>query len=296
MSRPKHFFRNAAESNVFTILAIIFVVLLSILIVTPSEKAMADEAIAEDAVAVSEEITTPVTKETVERSTPVAVMRKAVTTTVATTKVTTSTVQSAPAVTSSSTTTVKVATTVAGTTTPVTTTTVPVTTPATTTVATTTATTSAPATTTATATAPVTTTVAPETTTVATTTTTAVATTTAKSSKYVNEPFVIGCTAYEWTGYKCADGTWPVKWLTIAGKKAWLGRTCHLYYVTKDGGIGEQIGDVWEFHDTGYGREVTYKGKTDGDIVLGLTVDIYLEDDDECRDWGRRNVYIEFLD
>lgn len=79
-----------------------------------------------------------------------------------------------------------------------------------------------------------------------------------------------------------ADGSETIAGLTLAGKREWLGRSCNLYRAD-----GTYMGQ-YEFHDTGYGR--------DGDIPRGETIDIFFDTYEECIDYGRRHVYVEFLD
>lgn len=100
------------------------------------------------------------------------------------------------------------------------------------------------------------------------------------------EPFRVECTAYCDEGIT-ASGKPTVEGLTIAGAREWLGCMAVLYEVDEDGSIGEYIG-TYQFMDTGYGR--------DGDILRGETVDIFMEDEDACWEWGRRNVYVQIID
>ncbi len=101
-----------------------------------------------------------------------------------------------------------------------------------------------------------------------------------------SEPFVVECTAYCDEGFT-ASGKPTVEGQTIAGAREWLGCMAVLYKVDEDGGIGEYIG-TYQFTDTGYG--------IDGDILRGETVDIFMEDEDACWEWGRRNVYVQVID
>lgn len=101
-----------------------------------------------------------------------------------------------------------------------------------------------------------------------------------------SEPFVAECTAYCDEGIT-ASGKPTEEGLTIAGAREWLGCMAVLYEVDVDGSIGEYIG-TYQFTDTGYGR--------DGDILRGETVDIFMEDEDACWEWGRRNIYVQIID
>lgn len=77
-------------------------------------------------------------------------------------------------------------------------------------------------------------------------------------------------TAYEWTGYPCADGVYPVEWWTVASNDPGLWhRRIHI----------EGYGDFY-VHDTG-GMSMN-------------VLDLYLGDVDACYQFGRRtaNVYV----
>lgn len=99
------------------------------------------------------------------------------------------------------------------------------------------------------------------------------------------EPFIVECTAYCDEGIT-ASGKPTVEGLTIAGAKEWMGCAAILWEVDEDGTIGEYIG-IYQFTDTGYG--------IDGDIPRGETVDIFMEDESACWEWGRRDVYIQIV-
>lgn len=98
----------------------------------------------------------------------------------------------------------------------------------------------------------------------------------------------VEATAY-WNKYnrKTADGSSCKTGITLAGKRSWLGKACYIYRCNSDGSVGECLG-YREFHDTGYGKN--------GDIPRGETIDIYMPTESECRHWGRKNVYIQFID
>lgn len=99
--------------------------------------------------------------------------------------------------------------------------------------------------------------------------------------------FKVSSTAYyNPNGNKTADGSNTIANLTLAGKSEWLGKACYLYACNSDGSIGECLG-YYEFHDTGYGR--------DGDIPRGETIDIYMNTYNECVNYGRRNIYVQFI-
>lgn len=100
------------------------------------------------------------------------------------------------------------------------------------------------------------------------------------------EPFIVECTAYCDEGIT-ANGKETVEGWTIAGANEWLGCIAMLYEVDEDGSIGDFIG-MYEFTDTGWG--------IDGDILRGETVDIYMQDEDACWEWGRKSVYVQVID
>lgn len=110
-------------------------------------------------------------------------------------------------------------------------------------------------------------------------------------SDYLSEtsPYMkVSSTAYyNPNGNKTADCSDTVAGLTLAGKQEWLGKGCYIYNVAEDGSVGSCRG-YYEFHDTGWGR--------DGDIPRGETVDIYMTTEDECRTYGRQDIYILFVD
>ena len=125
------------------------------------------------------------------------------------------------------------------------------------------------------------------------------------SEDYVTSenPFVgVESTAY-WNQYNrpCANTQMPQANLTLAGKIAWLGKSCYLFKCNDDGSVGECIG-YYEFHDTGYGQEsgvgesVILSGRTVGTIENGTCIDIFMDTESECRNYGRQNVYILFVE
>lgn len=115
-------------------------------------------------------------------------------------------------------------------------------------------------------------------------------------------PFImLSSTAY-WDEYnrRSASGRQLVQGHSLAGKVEWLGRICELYTYSEDG-PGEYLG-VYRFDDTGYGAESgkgsskILNGKTIGTIENGTCIDIYMNTESECINYGRRNVYIKFID
>lgn len=100
-----------------------------------------------------------------------------------------------------------------------------------------------------------------------------------------SEPFVVECTAYCDEGVT-ASGKTTMEGQTIAGAREWLGCIAVLYEVEEDGSIGDFIG-LYEFTDTGYGK--------DGDIPRGETIDTFMNGEDRCLEWGRRDVYVQII-
>ena len=93
----------------------------------------------------------------------------------------------------------------------------------------------------------------------------------------------------------CADGTWPTPGV-LAGKREWLGRSVKLYDKNK-----KYMG-TYTFHDVGYGQSTGYgksrllKGKTLGTIETGECIDIFFNTYNECISYGRRRVYMVWID
>lgn len=88
---------------------------------------------------------------------------------------------------------------------------------------------------------------------------------------------------------------------SIAGKVAWLNRSVNIYTCNSDGTVGEFIG-TYKFDDTGYGAESgvgeskILDGKTIGTIENGTCIDFYFNTESKCVEYGRRSVYIQFID
>lgn len=115
-------------------------------------------------------------------------------------------------------------------------------------------------------------------------------------------PFImVSSTAY-WDEYnrRSASGRQLQNGYSLAGKVEWLGRTCELYTYSEDG-PGKYLG-IYRFDDTGYGAESGHgssrilDGRTVGTIENGTCIDIYMNNESECINYGRRNVYIRFID
>lgn len=114
------------------------------------------------------------------------------------------------------------------------------------------------------------------------------------------EPELIKVSAtayYDIFGYGYgADGSPLVEGLTLAGKSEWLGKSAVLY----DSDMN-YIG-IYEFRDVGFGQETGYgqskllNGKTIGTIEAGTCIDIYFKTYEACKEWGRRQVYIQIIE
>lgn len=88
---------------------------------------------------------------------------------------------------------------------------------------------------------------------------------------------------------------------SIAGKVSWLNRSVNIYKCNSDGTVGDFIG-TYTFDDTGYGAESgigeskILEGRTVGTIENGTCIDFFFDTEAECVDYGRRNIYIQFID
>lgn len=88
---------------------------------------------------------------------------------------------------------------------------------------------------------------------------------------------------------------------SIAGKVSWLNRSVNIYKCNSDGTVGDFIG-TYTFDDTGYGAESgigeskILEDRTVGTIENGTCIDFFFDTEAECVDYGRRNVYIQFID
>ena len=102
----------------------------------------------------------------------------------------------------------------------------------------------------------------------------------------VGVPEVVRCTGYVDVGYT-KSGEWTREGV-IAGREAWLGRTCNLYRINADGSMGELIGS-YTFLDTGYG--------INGSLIKGTSVDVWHPSNESLYGWIANYgdyVYIEF--
>ena len=84
------------------------------------------------------------------------------------------------------------------------------------------------------------------------------------------ETIIFEATAYTWTGCRTATGTWPSRGtIAVDPRVIPLGA---------------------ELHIEGYGPAVA--ADTGGDIK-GEIIDLYMDDVNECLQWGRRKVQIQ---
>ena len=87
---------------------------------------------------------------------------------------------------------------------------------------------------------------------------------------------------------------------SLAGRVSWLGKTVKVYECKSNGSVGALKG-TYRFDDTGYGKSTgsgasrILKGKSIGTIENGTCVDFFMNTRSECINWGRRPVYIEFV-
>ena len=109
---------------------------------------------------------------------------------------------------------------------------------------------------------------------------------------------LINATAY-YDSYKHgygATGRKLVEDLTLAGRVEDLGKTA-LLYDTNFRLIG-----IYEFTDVGYGKPTgkgkskVCMGKSIGTIENGSCIDIYMGSYTKCKEWGKRQVYIQIID
>ena len=87
------------------------------------------------------------------------------------------------------------------------------------------------------------------------------------------EVMIFEATAYTWTGNQTATETWPSRG-TIAVDPAIIPLGTRLYVE----GYGEGIAE-----DT-------------GGAIKGEILDLYMESEDECWDWGRRTVEVRIIE
>lgn len=125
------------------------------------------------------------------------------------------------------------------------------------------------------------------------------------SADYVSEdaPMIkVSSTAY-WDEYNrtSASGRELKQGHSVAGRVCWLGKTIKVYERNEDGSVGKLRG-TYKFDDTGYGAESgkgqskILEGKTIGTIENGTCIDFYFNNADDCVNYGRQDIYIQFVD
>lgn len=103
------------------------------------------------------------------------------------------------------------------------------------------------------------------------------------NNRYPTEPFRAESTAYCY-GEITKDGS-RVRPGIAAAKEEWLGLTAILYEVNPDGSIGAVKG-IYEIKDTG----------GDYRIQNGTCIDIYIPDEEQAKEYGRQQVYVQLVD
>lgn len=88
------------------------------------------------------------------------------------------------------------------------------------------------------------------------------------------------------------SGEPTIEGVTAAGKRDWLGRKAAIYEVSENVLI---YYGTRTFTDTGYGRD-SEKHPGKGTIQTGEDIDIFFESKQDAKEWGRKTVYIEFLE
>ena len=87
------------------------------------------------------------------------------------------------------------------------------------------------------------------------------------------ETITFEATAYTWTGQRTASGTWPA-----------------IGTVATDPEVIPLGTKIWV---EGYGEAVA---EDTGGLVKGNIIDIYLPTEDQCWQWGRRQVEVRILE
>lgn len=113
---------------------------------------------------------------------------------------------------------------------------------------------------------------------------------------------LVSSTAY-WDKYNrtSASGRELVEGYSVAGKVEWLHKRVNIYACNSDGTVGAFLG-TYRFDDTGYGQESgvgdskILEGRTIGTIENGTCIDFYMENENDCWNYGRRNVYIQIIE
>ena len=87
------------------------------------------------------------------------------------------------------------------------------------------------------------------------------------------ETITFEATAYTWTGYRTATGTWPSRGTVAVDPRV--------------------IPLGTELHIEGYGPAVA---ADTGGAIQGQRVDLYMDTEHECWQWGRRKVEVRVLE
>lgn len=92
-------------------------------------------------------------------------------------------------------------------------------------------------------------------------------------SRGAERVMMMECTAYTWTGQRTKSGTWPaVGTAAVDPKVIPLGTKLYI---------------------EGYGPAVALDT---GGAIQGHIIDLYMESEDECWDWGRRTVKVRIIE
>ena len=87
------------------------------------------------------------------------------------------------------------------------------------------------------------------------------------------ETITFEATAYTWTGYRTATGTWPSRGTVATDPRV--------------------IPLGTELHIEGYGPAVA---ADTGGAIQGQKLDLYMDTEHECWQWGRRKVEVRVLE
>ena len=87
------------------------------------------------------------------------------------------------------------------------------------------------------------------------------------------ETITFEATAYTWTGYRTATGTWPSRGTVAVDPRV--------------------IPLGTELHIEGYGPAVA---ADTGGAIQGQRIDLYMDSEHECWQWGRRKVEVRVLE
>ena len=94
-----------------------------------------------------------------------------------------------------------------------------------------------------------------------------------EASRMIDQVLVMECTAYTWTGNRTASGTWPaVGTAAVDPKVIPLGTKLYI---------------------EGYGPAVALDT---GGAIQGQKIDLYMDSEHECLQWGRRQVEVRVIE